>query len=380
VLFLFKYSNFFVANLNAIGGFHLPNPNIFLPLGVSFNAFQSMSYIVDVYKRTTTCEKSYYNYLTYTTLFPQVIAGPIVRYVTVEDEIEDRTIKFDNFSKGIRRFLIGLAKKVLIANSVGALWNVIKTGGVSDMSVATYWIGILAFTLQIYFDFSGYSDMAIGLAEVFGLTFDENFNYPYISRSITEFWRRWHMTLSAWFRDYVYIPLGGNRKGKWLQIRNILIVWALTGLWHGASWNFVLWGVYFSLLLIFEKFVLFKFWEKVFRPIQHLYTIFLVVMSWVIFEFEDLKAMGAYFKGLFGFGGVPLFNGHATYFVAGFALIFVLAAGLCTPFFRNQLGRLEKSEKKWAHVAATAAYVFMFVASTAYLVNSTYNPFLYFRF
>jgi alginate O-acetyltransferase complex protein AlgI len=339
-----------------------------------------MSYIVDVYKRTTTCEKSYYNYLTYTTLFPQVIAGPIVRYVTVEDEIEDRTIKFDNFSKGIRRFLIGLAKKVLIANSVGALWNVIKTGGVSDMSVATYWIGILAFTLQIYFDFSGYSDMAIGLAEVFGLTFDENFNYPYISRSITEFWRRWHMTLSAWFRDYVYIPLGGNRKGKWIQIRNILVVWALTGLWHGASWNFVLWGVYFSLLLIFEKFVLFKFWEKVFRPIQHLYTIFLVVMSWVIFEFEDLKAMGAYFKGLFGFGGVPFANGHTAYFVIGFALIFVVAAGLCTPFFRNQLGRLEKSEKKWANAAASAFYLFLFVASTAYLVNSTYNPFLYFRF
>jgi len=379
-LIFFKYSDFFITNINALLGVHIPLLGIPLPIGVSFNTFQSISYIIDVYKRRTTSEKSYYNYLTYTTLFPQIIAGPIVRYVTVEDDLSDRTIKLDDLSKGLRRFLLGLGKKVLIANNVGALWHLVQTDAAGGMSVVLYWVGMLAFTLQIYFDFSGYSDMAIGLAQVFGLTFDENFNYPYISRSITEFWRRWHMTLSSWFRDYVYIPLGGNRKGKLMQVRNILIVWALTGFWHGASWNFLLWGLFFAVILLFEKFVLFRFWEKVFRPIQHIYTMFLVMLSWVIFSVEDITKIGDYFKGMFGFGNVAFINNQALYYLLHYAVIFIIAVFLVTPLFKRGLDKLEQGKSKFGHVAVIIFYVFIFLASTAYLVNSTYNPFLYFRF
>ncbi|MEG0752670.1 MAG: MBOAT family O-acyltransferase, partial [Angelakisella sp.] len=277
VLLFFKYTNFFVDNLNLLFGAGIPALNIILPIGVSFNSFQSISYAIDVYRGTTSCEKSYYNYLTYTTLFPQIIAGPIVRYVTVEQDLDDHLLTADSFSCGSRRFLVGLGKKVLIANNVGFLWSQVSTGAISEMSVLLYWIGIIAFTFQIYFDFSGYSDMAIGLARIFGLTFDENFNYPYIARSITEFWRRWHITLGAWFRDYVYIPMGGNRCSKGRQLLNLLVVWGLTGFWHGASWNFVFWGLYFAALLVLEKFFLLRFWERVPHFFQHLYTLFLVV-------------------------------------------------------------------------------------------------------
>lgn len=228
ILFFFKYADFIITNINAITGFEIPLLNIPLPIGVSFNTFQSLSYIIDVYRGTVKCEKSFYNYLTYTTLFPQIIAGPIVRYETVDEELETKNISADNFSEGMKRFIVGLAKKVLIANNVGMLWNTIETGNYGELTTLLSWVGIIAFALQIYFDFSGYSDMAIGLAKIFGMKFDENFNYPYISKSITEFWRRWHITLSSWFRDYIYIPLGGNRKGLPKQIRNILIVWALT--------------------------------------------------------------------------------------------------------------------------------------------------------
>ncbi|MEG0912859.1 MAG: MBOAT family O-acyltransferase [Oscillospiraceae bacterium] len=252
VLIFFKYTNFFAGNVGALIGASWEFTDIILPIGVSFNTFQSMSYAIDVYRGTTSCEKTFYNYLTYTTLFPQIIAGPIVRYVTVENDLDDHLLTADSFSRGMRRFIIGLGKKVLIANSVGLLWNEISSRGIPDMSVMLYWLGIVAYTLQIYFDFSGYSDMAIGLARVFGLTFDETFNFPYISKSITEFWRRWHITLGAWFRDYVYIPLGGNRCSKLVNMRNILIVWALTGFWHGASWNFILWGLYFEVILTAE--------------------------------------------------------------------------------------------------------------------------------
>ena len=234
ILFFFKYADFIISSINGVTGLNIPLLNIPLPIGVSFNTFQSLSYIIDVYRGTVKCEKSFYNYLTYTTLFPQIIAGPIVRYETVDEELVDKKISLDNFSIGMKRFLVGLGKKVLIANNVGALWNVIQTGAYGEMTVLLSWIGIISFALQIYFDFSGYSDMAIGLAKIFGMDFDENFNYPYISKSITEFWRRWHITLSSWFRDYIYIPLGGNRKGLPKQIRNILIVWALT---RSLAWS-----------------------------------------------------------------------------------------------------------------------------------------------
>lgn len=383
VLLFFKYTNFFVSNINSVFGVSIPDPNIILPIGVSFNSFQSMSYAIDVYRGTTHAEKKYYDYLCYTTLFPQIIAGPIVRYVTVEKDLDDHEITRDGFSEGMRRFLVGLGKKVLIANNVGLLWSQVSSGAAGQPTVLLYWLGIIAYTFQIYFDFSGYSDMAIGLARVFGLTFDENFDTPYIAKSITEFWRRWHMTLSAWFRDYVYIPLGGNRKGKARQMLNILVVWALTGFWHGASWNFVLWGLYFAGLLVFEKFVLFRFWEKVPNFFRHIYTMLLVVVSWVIFAGDDLVGIniGQYLAGMFGLGKLPLWDSGALFALVQYAVIFVLAAYFSTPHFKTHvLQRAEGTQNRLAWGAATAGYLLVFLACVAFIVNSSYNPFLYFRF
>ncbi|MFV0414054.1 MAG: MBOAT family O-acyltransferase, partial [Oscillospiraceae bacterium] len=382
VLIFFKYTNFFVANINTPFGLAIPDPNIILPIGVSFNSFQSMSYAIDVYRGTTKAEKKYYDYLCYTTLFPQIIAGPIVRYVTVEKDLDDHQLTRDSFSLGMRRFLVGLGKKVLIANNVGLLWSQVSAGQAGEASVLLYWLGIIAYTFQIYFDFSGYSDMAIGLARVFGLTFDENFDAPYVARSITEFWRRWHMTLSGWFRDYVYIPLGGNRKGNARQVFNILVVWALTGLWHGASWNFVLWGVYFAALLIVEKFVLFRFWKKVPAFFQHLYTLLLVVVSWVIFASDDLVglSLGGYLKGMFGLGGLPAWNSQAVFYLLQYLLVFLLAAYFSTGHFKKLLAKTKKSKRNWVWGCTVAGYLVVFIACIAFIVNSSYNPFLYFRF
>jgi alginate O-acetyltransferase complex protein AlgI len=277
-------------------------------------------------------------------------------------------------------FSFGLGKKVLIANNVGYLWSLVSSGQAGDPSVLLYWLGIAAYTFQIYFDFSGYSDMAIGVARIFGLTFDENFNYPYISKSITEFWRRWHMTLSSWFRDYVYIPLGGNRCSKLRHIRNILVVWALTGLWHGASWNFVLWGLYFAVWLIMEKYFLMRFLEKAPAAVSHVYTLLLVMISWVIFYFEDISAIRDYLKGMFGFGGVALVNAQAMFYLTNYAAIFLVAAYFSKPHFRRVIELTHASARKSVWVCTTAAYLFILLASVAYLVNGTYNPFLYFRF
>ena len=342
ILFFFKYADFIISNINLITGFNIPLLNIPLPIGVSFNTFQSLSYIIDVYRGTVKCEKSFYNYLTYTTLFPQIIAGPIVRYETVDEELVDKKISMNNFTKGMKRFILGLGKKVLIANNVGKLWSIIESGSYITLSPALAWLGLVAFALQIYFDFSGYSDMAIGLANIFGMNFDENFNYPYISKSITEFWRRWHITLSSWFKDYIYIPLGGNRKGLAKQIRNILIVWFLTGAWHGASWNFILWGLYFGVILILEKMFLLKFLEKIPAIFRHIYTIFLVLISWLIFAFEDLGKIGEYFKALFNFNYSYSYNSEGIYYLKNYAIIIIF--------------------------------------STSYLVSDSFNPFLYFRF
>lgn len=381
VLLFFKYMNFFAANINFIFGTSFA-PDIILPIGVSFNSFQSMSYAIDVYRGTTKAEEKYYDYLHYTTLFPQIIAGPIVRYVTVEQDLDSHMITRDGFSEGMRRFLIGLGKKVLIANNVGFLWSQISTGQAGTPTVLLYWVGIIAYSFQIYFDFSGYSDMAIGLAKIFGLNFDENFNAPYISKSITEFWRRWHITLGAWFRDYIYIPMGGNKKGHARQLINIFTVWALTGFWHGASWNFVIWGLYFGIFLCLEKFVLFQFWTKVPAWIQHVYTLLIVIVGWVIFTGDDMVGItaGQYLAGMFGLGQLPLWDHNALFYLMQYLLLFIIAAYFSTSHFRKVLLFFERGESKLVWSGAVAFYVLIFIASVAFIVNSTYNPFLYFRF
>lgn len=380
ILFFFKYADFIISNINLITGFNIPLLNIPLPIGVSFNTFQSLSYIIDVYRGTVKCEKSFYNYLTYTTLFPQIIAGPIVRYETVDEELVDKKISMNNFTKGMKRFILGLGKKVLIANNVGKLWSIIESGSYITLSPALVWLGLVAFALQIYFDFSGYSDMAIGLANIFGMNFDENFNYPYISKSITEFWRRWHITLSSWFKDYIYIPLGGNRKGLAKQIRNILIVWFLTGAWHGASWNFILWGLYFGVILILEKMFLLKFLEKIPAIFRHIYTIFLVLISWLIFAFEDLGKIGEYFKALFNFNYSYSYNSEGIYYLKNYAIIIIIGIILSTPIITKLLKKMETKNKLLPSLITSFIYIAIFIFSTSYLVSDSFNPFLYFRF
>lgn len=377
ILIFFKYADFIIQNVNALTGLSIPLLNIPLPIGVSFNTFQSISYIIDVYRGTVKCEKSFYLYLTYTTLFPQIIAGPIVRYETVEEELVDKKISQENFVNGMKRFLIGLGKKVLIANNVGALWNVIETGSYTVLSPVLAWIGILSFALQIYFDFSGYSDMAIGLAQIFGMRFDENFNFPYISKSITEFWRRWHITLGSWFRDYVYIPLGGNRKGIKRQIINIIIVWALTGIWHGASWNFLLWGLYFAIFLILEKICLLKWLEKIPKIFSHSYAILIILFGWILFAFPDLSQIGNYLKSMFAFG---IDNTEGWYYFRNYIVILLIGIFLSTPILAKAFQRLEKKNTVVASFVVTISYLGIFLLSTASLVSDTFNPFLYFRF
>ena len=279
VLGFFKYTDFLIGTVNAVFGTDIPLPGIPLPIGISFFTFQTMSYTIDVYRGVTQAQTSWLNYGTYVSMFPQLIAGPIVQYKTIAKQLKERTETTDDFVAGITRFLAGVGKKVLLANNIGVLWDTVSAMPLASLPAATAWLGAIAYTFQIYFDFSGYSDMAIGLGQMFGFHFLENFNYPYISRSITEFWRRWHISLSSWFREYVYIPLGGNRKGAAKQIRNIAIVWMLTGIWHGASWNFVLWGVYYGILLILEKFIFGKALKKLPKALQHVYTLFFVVIS-----------------------------------------------------------------------------------------------------
>ena len=344
ILFFFKYADFIISNINNITNLNIPLLNIPLPIGVSFNTFQSLSYIIDVYRGTVKCEKSFYNYLAYTTLFPQIIAGPIVRYETVDEELENKNISIDNFTTGMKRFIIGLGKKVLIANNIGELWHIIEIGEYTNLTFVLSWFGIIAFALQIYFDFSGYSDMAIGLAKIFGMDFDENFNYPYISKSITEFWRRWHITLSSWFKDYIYIPLGGNKKGLLKQIRNILIVWFLTGAWHGASWNFILWGLYFGVILILEKIFILKILEKAGKFISHIYAIILILIGWVIFAFEDLKQIAIYFKSMFNINN--FINNETLYYLRNYGAITIIGIICSTVIVKKLLEKADNSNKK----------------------------------
>ncbi len=377
ILMFFKYSDFFINNINTITNSNISLLGLALPIGVSFYTFQTMSYTIDVYRHDAPVQKNIISFGAYVTLFPQLIAGPIVRYNTIAEQLDSRRESFSMFFDGMARFCLGLAKKVLIANNVGGLWDLISTSPTSQLSVVSAWIGIIAFALQIYFDFSGYSDMAIGLGKIFGFTFEENFNYPYISKSITEFWRRWHISLGTWFREYVYIPLGGNRKGNIQTYINIFVVWFLTGFWHGASWNFALWGLYFAVILIIEKTFLLKLLEKLPGFVSHIYSIILILLGWVIFAFDSLTDGFAYFKAMIGINSTGFLDAVAIYNISSYAVMFIIgiiaSLPLCKKLFDKYCGRTR-------YVLMGILSLISLVVCTIYLVSSAYNPFLYFRF
>ncbi len=379
LLAFFKYSDFFIININQLFGTSFNPLNLPLPIGISFYTFQTMSYSIDVFRGDAPVQKSPIALATYVTLFPQLIAGPIVRYQTIADQINVRKESIDQFSVGVQRFVKGLGKKVLLANNIGFLWSQIQLIDLGELSILTAWLGIIAFAFQIYFDFSGYSDMAIGLGKMFGFDFLENFNYPYISQSITEFWRRWHISLGSWFRDYLYIPLGGNKKGQFALYRNLFIVWFLTGFWHGANWNFIIWGVYFGIIIAIEKAWLLSFINKLWRPLRHLYVVFLVLISWVFFVFEDMSLGLGYLKVMFGFGGNPLIDSTFMYYLYSYFSLMVVLILIATPILSNLKNSAIKGYKKLP-LLAPIMYFLILLISTAYLVDSSYNPFLYFRF
>ncbi len=380
VLGYFKYADFFLDTVNAVLRTEFPLLAIALPIGISFYTFQTLSYTIDVYRGTVAVQRSPLKLATYVALFPQLIAGPIVRYSTVERELAQRRTSLNDLSEGLSRFVLGLSKKVLIANQLGALASLLRESG--DPSVLMYWTIAVAFTLQIYFDFSGYSDMAVGLGRIFGFHFLENFNYPFIAKSITEFWRRWHISLSSWFRDYVYIPLGGSRCGRWRQMANIFVVWLLTGLWHGAAWNFVLWGLYFALFLILEKFWLKRFLERLPGMLQHGYLLLAVVFSFVIFNGSGLSGAAADLAGMLGISGAPLLSQSALYYVSSYGVLMLLAAVGATPLPKMAVARFSASGmgEKVMTVVQPVALLALLAACTAYLVDGSFNPFLYFRF
>ena len=350
LLGFFKYADFLISSINNFFNVSIPLLKLGLPIGISFFTFQTMSYSIDVYRGEVKAEKNFFTFMTYVSMFPQLIAGPIVRYETVSKELYEREINFKHFSNGLLRFMRGLFKKVLIANNVGYLWSVMST--TSNLSVMGAWLGIVAFTFQIYFDFSGYSDMAIGMGKMLGFNYLENFNYPYIAKSITDFWRRWHISLSSWFRDYVYIPLGGSRVKRIINIRNILIVWMLTGLWHGASWNFVLWGAYYGILLILEKFVLKKYIDKLPNFFKHLYTIILVLIGWLIFAFEDMNMLVSYAKTMLGLNG-KFINSTFVYYFTNYFIILVIATIFSMPIIKKIENILINKKHPWIKFSIT---------------------------
>ena len=373
LLAVFKYADFFIGSFNAVTGLSIPFLRLALPIGISFYTFQSLSYTIDVYRGNVAVQKNPISFGAYVVLFPQLIAGPIVRYVDVAQELDHRTHSWENFALGMRRFLVGLGKKILLANQFGLLVNTFRSSG--EKSLLFYWIYAVAFMMQIYFDFSGYSDMAIGLGRIFGFHFIENFNYPYLSKSVSEFWRRWHMSLGSWFRDYVYIPLGGNRvsQGRW--VFNILVVWMLTGLWHGASWNFVLWGLLFALLLMAEKYLPL---EKLPTAVRHVYVLLAVLFSFVLFNATDLTQAGQDFLGLLGLGGVPVVTAESLYYLRSYGVLFLAGIVGSTPIVRNWAKKFENTT--WMAVIEPVFLLGMLILCTAYLVDGSFNPFLYFRF
>ncbi len=376
MLGFFKYAGFFAETISIIPIFsNIVVPEITLPIGISFYTFQTMSYTIDVYRGECAAQKDYIAFATYVCLFPQLIAGPIVRYVDVADQLVNRRENFDQFNNGVKLFLVGLAKKVLIGNQMGAMWNAIKP--MEDAGILGSWAGIIAFTLQIYFDFSGYSDMARGLGNMFGFEFLKNFDFPYISKSITEFWRRWHMSLGTWFREYVYIPLGGNRKGKARQVLNLFVVWFLTGMWHGASWNFILWGLYFGVLLVIEKFVLLKVLKKIPAVFSHIYALFFIVVGWVIFDFVELGEMFGFFSNMFSLSN-GLISADAKAYLLSYLPLMIVGILVSTPLPRKIF--LKLSSMRYGFVLETVTSIVVLVLSVASLVSNTYNPFLYFRF
>ncbi len=375
MLGFFKYTDFLIGTVNSILGTSIPKTGVPLPIGISFFTFQTMSYTIDVYRGNVHAQKNLGTLATFVCLFPQLIAGPIVRYVDVAEELENRTHTLEGVACGVRRFAFGMGKKVLIANIMGELCSFFRDS--TDKSVLFFWLYAVAYTMQIYFDFSGYSDMAIGLGGIFGFKFPENFNYPYISKSITEFWRRWHMTLGGWFRDYVYIPLGGNRTTKIKWLRNIAVVWLLTGLWHGAEWNFVLWGGFFGVMLIIEKLWLGDLLKKLPGFVSHIYVMLLVILSFVIFNAAGLKGVIHDIGGLFGAGGIPLVSGDALYYLRSYALPLIIAIVGCTPLPKYLYSKLHEWPKVVLEPLASTALI---VLSTAFIINGSFNPFLYFRF
>ena len=374
LLGLFKYADFFIGSFNAVTGLSVPLLRLALPVGISFYTFQSLSYTIDVYRGTVPAQKNPISFGAYVALFPQLIAGPIVRYVDVARELDSRTHSWENGALGLRRFLVGLGKKVILADNFALLMKLFRES--TEPSVLFYWMYAIAFMLNIYFDFSGYSDMAIGLGRIFGFRFIENFNYPYLSKSVTEFWRRWHMSLGSWFRDYVYIPLGGNRVSKTRWVFNILTVWMLTGLWHGAAWNFVLWGLLFAVLLLIEKWV--PGLQRLPSFLRHGYVLLLIMVSFVLFNAESLAQAGNDLACIFGFGGIPAVSDAAIYYLKSYALLFAAGFVGATPIVRNGAARVEKT--RLGPVLECAMMAALLLVCTAYLVDGSFSPFLYFRF
>ena len=373
LLGIFKYADFFIGSVNAVAGTQIPLMKLALPIGISFYTFQCLSYTVDVYRGNAQVQRNLIHFGAYVSLFPQLIAGPIVRYVDVAQQLENRTHSWDDFALGIRRFLVGLAKKILLANQLGALTEIFRASG--DKSVLFYWMYAIAFALHIYFDFSGYSDMAIGLGRIFGFRFIENFNYPYLSRSIAEFWRRWHMSLGSWFRDYVYIPLGGNRVSKLRWVFNILVVWMLTGLWHGAAWNFVLWGLLYAVFLLLEKWLPL---DKLPVLLRRGYVLLVVVIGFVLFNATSLSQAVSDIGGMFGFGGVPLVSAPALYYLRSYGPLFLLSFVGATPVVKQVAGKI--SQTRIGAVLEPVLLIALLLICTGYLVDGSFNPFLYFRF
>ncbi|MDD6044936.1 MAG: MBOAT family protein [Clostridia bacterium] len=373
-----KYADFFIANFNAVTGLSLPLLNIALPIGISFYTFQIISYTVDVY-RGMSAQRNLVDLAAYIAMFPQLIAGPIVRYSDIADSLVNRSHTISAAAEGARRFVLGLGKKVLIANTLGELCGLFKAS--DEKSVLFFWLYAAAYTMHIYFDFSGYSDMAIGLGRVLGFRFMENFNYPYISGSITEFWRRWHISLGSWFRDYLYIPLGGNRVTKWRWYLNIFIVWMSTGLWHGAAWNFAMWGLMFALLLVIEKQWLLKPLEKA-GPVKHIYVMLTVMLSFVLFDAVNISDAAATVAALFGGGNYPAVSPEALYYLRSYGLTLIIAAIGCTPLAAKAVKAIGQKEtgKKVLSVAEPVFLALLLMVCTAYLVDGSFNPFLYFRF
>ena len=380
ILFFFKYYGFVIEGIGSIWGLRLEVKNISLPLGISFYTFQQVSYIVDIYMQKMNPQRNLIDFAAYITMFPQLIAGPIVKYNDIYKQLKNRKETLYDFGQGVQRFIIGLGKKVILSNNIGMIWAQVKEIPLDNVSVVLSWIGIISFTLQIYFDFSGYSDMAIGLAKMFGFSFLENFDYPYVSKSITEFWRRWHMSLGGWFREYLYIPLGGNKRGTLIQVRNLFIVWFATGLWHGASTNFIIWGLYFGVILFIEKIFLKDLLKKVPSIFAHIYTLLIVIIGWVIFDMNTLSGIVKYIEIMFGASDNIFIDNMAKYILSTNFIMLALGIICSTRLVKNIIDNIKSTLRKKDIFFIVTMNLLILIISIAYLVGESYNPFLYFRF